>query len=98
MFKIFTEQEVPKSALDMAYSPANPDPVSKLIRVCRWLFSAAMVASLALIAFHVSRGENRFSEWIWYLVLTVGNYALYLLERWRKKKHGTERQRRDDIT
>jgi hypothetical protein len=94
MFKMFTEQDVPKSALDMAYSPADPNPVSKIIRACRWLLCAAMFASLALIIIHgVRDSDYRFPSGGWYcfIVFNAGNYALYLLERHRKKK-GSEKQ------
>jgi len=89
MFKIFSEQVTPKSALDMAYSSVDPDPVSRIIRACRWLLWAAMFASLALMAIHgIRNGDYRFPrvDWIAYSVSTAGNYALYEVERRRKKK------------
>ena len=99
MFKMFTEQEVPKSAFDMAYSRADPDLVSRLIRACRWLLWAVMFASLALMAIHYLRGSYRVTriDWLTYFASVVANYALYRLER-RRKKNKEKRQRRDDIT
>jgi hypothetical protein len=93
MFKIFTEEAVPKSAFEMMYARANPDSVSKLIRACRWLFWAAMFASIALIVIHgTSRAENRFArlEWICFFVFNTGNFALYHVERRRQKKKEAE--------
>ena len=93
MFKMFTQQDVPKSAFEMAYAHADSDPVSQLIRACRWLFWIAVFASIVLIVIHgTSRAENRFArvEWICFLVFNTGNFALYHVERRRKNKKEAE--------
>ena len=93
MIRMFSQQEVPKSALKMAYAPADSGSASKLIRACRWLFWAAMFASIALIVIHgTSRAENRFArlEWICFFVFNTGNFALYHVERRRQKKKEAE--------
>jgi hypothetical protein len=93
MFKMFTQQQVPQSALEMAYAPADSGSNSKLIRACRWLFWSAMFASIALIVIHgTSRAENRFArvEWICFFVFNTGNFALYHAERRRKNKKEAE--------
>jgi len=77
----------------MIYSPANPDFVSKLIRAGRWLFWAAAVTSIGLIVLHgTSLKQNRFVliEWACFLAFSTGHFALYLVERHRKKKKESE--------
>jgi hypothetical protein len=89
MFKIFTEEAVPKSAFEMMYARANPDSVSKLIRACRYLLWAAAAASIVLIVIHgTSLKQNRFVlvECACFFAFSTGNFALSLLERRRKKK------------
>jgi len=93
MFKMFTKEAAPKSAFEMAYTPAGSGSASKLIRACRWLLWIAMVVSIGLIVIHgTSRVENRFAriEWICFLVFNTGNFALYHVERRRKKQKEAE--------
>jgi hypothetical protein len=87
MFDVYTPTK-PK-----LFTPADRDPASRLIRVCRWMLWAAMAVSVGLVVVDgTSRTKNPFAldGWACYFAFSTGNFALYLVERHRKKKKEAE--------
>jgi hypothetical protein len=84
--------EVYKPAKFEMYTPADRDPASLLIRIYRWAFWAAAAVSVSMVLLHgTSLRQNPYarSEWICFFVFNIGNFALSLIERRRKRQNGT---------